>query len=319
MKLDANDVAVVGSRHVTVAMYEQGLAQERAELEESGDAVPKAGTSEYQAMKSGVVDALVDQGELAIEATKLGVKVTPSEVQAQVAALKKKYFGGSEAQYEVALEQQDLTDADVRANLQVSLLQDKIAAALTKNVTVTAAQVAAYYAKHVSHYTQPETRKVREILAGKNNEKLADRIYAQLKTGASFATLARRYSQDPGSKNSGGLFTATKGQDVPEFDNAVFAASSKTGQLLRPVDTAAYGWFVIQPLAPIVPAKTTPESKVASAIRKTLMANQKQTILNSWEKAVLKSFCSDGQISYQAGYTPSPNPCTSTSTKQTTT
>ena len=44
---------------------------------------------------------------------------------------------------------------------------------------------------------------------------LAEQIYTQLKGGASFATLAKKYSQDPQLKDKGGTFTATKGSDVP--------------------------------------------------------------------------------------------------------
>ena len=46
----------------------------------------------------------------------------------------------------------------------------------------------------------------------------------------------------------GGKFTANKGSDVPEFDAAVFAPKAKTGELIKPVKTAQYGWFVIKPL-----------------------------------------------------------------------
>ena len=38
---------------------------------------------------------------------------------------------------------------------------------------------------------------------------------------------------------------------MPEFDAAVFAPTAKTGVLLKPVNTAQYGWFVIEPLAAI--------------------------------------------------------------------
>ena len=320
-KLASDDIAVVGSHHVTVAMYDEGMAEERAELQESGETAPKAGTTQYQEMRSSVIDSLVNQAELAIEAAKLGISVTPAEVQSQVNALKKQYFGGSESKYKLALSEQHLTDADVKANLKSTLLQDKVELALTKNVKASSAQIGAYYKAHASQYTQPETRKVREILAGKNQEKLAETIYKALQKGsATFAALAKKYSQDPGSKDSGGLFTATKGKDVPEFDAAVFAAASKTGQLLQPVNTAAYGWFVIQVLAPIVPGKTTSEAKAAASIRKTLNTSQEQKILTKWGESVAKSFCTSKSISYNPAYTPSPNPCAaSAAASQTTT
>jgi parvulin-like peptidyl-prolyl isomerase len=190
---------------------------------------------------------------------------------------------------------------------------------VTKGAKATDAEVAAYYAQNISQYQQPATRKVQEILVGKNKASLANQIYQQLKGGANFAALAKKYSQDPGSKNVGGKFTATKGSDVPEFDAAVFAPAAKTGELLKPVKTAQYGWFVIQPLGDITPPKTTSEQKAAPAIRKQLNSTKQQQAAQKWLTTVQKGYCKGGKISYQSGYTPSPDPCTALSTSVPTT
>jgi foldase protein PrsA len=319
VKLGPTDLATVGSQHVTLVQYNQALTEERASMKAAGTAFPKAGTSAYQSLQTTIIDALVQQAEFAIEAAKLGVTVTPAETQKQLDALKKQYFKNNDKTYQAALKQQGFTDAEVRSNIAERLLQQKLFAEITKNTKPTAAQVDVYYLENVTQYQKAATRKVREILAGKNKQTLAEQIYRQLKAGGSFAALAKRYSQDTSSKNSGGLFTATDGSDVPEFDKAVFAPGAKTGALLAPVKTAQYGWFVIQPLAAVVPAKTTPESAAAPAIRKTLATTQKQQVLGVWVQGVAKSFCSGGTISYQAGYTPSPDPCVALSTTSPTT
>jgi parvulin-like peptidyl-prolyl isomerase len=311
-KLESSDIAVVGSDHVTQSAYNQALAEEQASLKQAGQAFPKAGSTQYQAMQTSIINALVQDAEFKLEATKLGLVVTPAEVQAQLVKLKKKYFAGSQAKYEAGLKQEGFTNAEVVASINEQLLQQKIFDAVTKGVTSTPTEIAAYYAQNIGQYSKPATRKVREILAGKNKQKLAELIYSELKSGSkSFAALAKKYSQDPGSKDSGGLFTATEGSDVPEFDAAVFASSAKTGVLLKPVKTAQYGWFVIQPLAPIVAATTTSEAKAAPAIRKTLNTTKDQAALSAWVTKVSKSYCSGGQIKYQVGYSPSPDPCAS--------
>ncbi len=319
-KLAATDVALVATEHVTLVQYNEALTEERASLKAAGTAVPKPGTTDYQTLQTNIINALVEQAEFRIEAAKLGVTVTPAEVQKQVVAIQKQYFKGNIASYTAALKKQGFTDAELRANIGQRLLQQKLFVEVTKDVKVTAAQVNLDYLQNIASYQKPATRKVREILAGKNKQKLAEQIYTQLKAGGSFAALAKRYSQDPGSKNTGGLFTATKGSDVPEFDAAVFAAGAKTGVLLAPVKTAQYGWFVIQPLAPIVAGSTTSEAKAAPTIRKQLLATQQQAALGTWVETIGKSFCSGGKISYQAGYTPSQDPCaTITATNPTTT
>jgi parvulin-like peptidyl-prolyl isomerase len=169
--------------------------------------------------------------------------------------------------------------------------------------------VHAYYLAHEDQY--PPTRDVQEILVGKNKEALAKSIYAKLKKGGSFETLAKKYSQDPGSKNIGGKFTAKKGQDVPEFDAAVFSSKAKTGTLLQPVNTKEYGWFVIKLLGPI---KRTPESQVAETIRQQLEQQDRNQEMTDWVSKITKSYCKGGKVKYQAGYQPSPDPCVSLAT-----
>lgn len=65
-----------------------------------------------------------------------------------------------------------------------------------------------------------------------------------IKPGQSFAELADRYSEDPGSaRNGGSLGTFGKGQMVPEFEKTAF--SLKVGEISKPVRTD-YGWHIIR-------------------------------------------------------------------------
>lgn len=74
-------------------------------------------------------------------------------------------------------------------------------------------------------------------------EARADSIYRVLKKGGDFATLAKKYSQDPGSAKDGGEMPwIVKGQTLKEFEDAAWAL--KDGEISKPVKTAA-GWHVI--------------------------------------------------------------------------
>ena len=55
---------------------------------------------------------LVQQAEREAEAAKIGITVTPAEVQKQLDSVKKQYFSSDDAKYKAALKQQKLTDAD---------------------------------------------------------------------------------------------------------------------------------------------------------------------------------------------------------------
>jgi parvulin-like peptidyl-prolyl isomerase len=317
-KLGANDVAVVSGTHVTQAMFAAALAEERASLKDQGQAVPTAGSTGYASLKSDVVNLLVQQAELGIAAKNDGIAVSQAEIDKQLTQLKKSQFGGSEKAYLAGIKQQGFTDAMVRGFLKENVLESKLFKKITKGTTATKSEVAAYYTANLTQYQTPATRAVQEILV-KNNQKLANQIYTQLQGGASFATLAKKYSKDPGSANKGGKFTATQGSDVPEFDAAVFAPTAKSGVLLKPVHTKQYGWFVIKPLAAITPAKTTPEAKAEASIKKQLESQKQQQVAADWAKSMAKSYCSGGKISYQTGYAPATDPCVTLKTPDQTT
>jgi len=82
-------------------------------------------------------------------------------------------------------------------------------------------------------------------------ETQAKNLLAQLQAGGSFAALARRYSEDPGSKVRGGLLAVGgRGQFVPPFEDAAWQlAPGATSGLVR----SAFGFHIIRrpPLAEV--------------------------------------------------------------------
>jgi peptidyl-prolyl cis-trans isomerase D len=92
-------------------------------------------------------------------------------------------------------------------------------------------------------------------------------IQAQLKKGASFEALAKKYSQDPGSAPKGGeLPWFSQGAMVKPFEDAAMAL--KPGQISEPVRTQ-YGWHLIKVEA-VRPAGKVPFDEAAPEIRKRL-------------------------------------------------
>jgi foldase protein PrsA len=312
-QLDSSDVAVVAGQHVTKAKFDEVMSQQKRSLKSQGQAFPKAGTAAYSSLQTQVLTVLIQNAEFETEAGKLGVKVSDKDIQSQLDQIKKQYFGGSDKRYKQELVKQGYTDAAVRDQIRNQLLAQGLYDKVTATVKASDKDVHAYYAAHQDQY--PPSRDVAEILVGKNKQALAKSIYKQVKGGADFAKLAKKYSQDPGSKNIGGKFTAKKGQDVPEFDAAVFSKAKK-GTLLQPVNTKQYGWFVIKLLGDVKP---TSESEVAPSIRAQLEQQDKNQEMTNWVSKVTKNYCKGGEIKYQAGYQPSPDPCASLATATSTT
>ena len=128
--------------------------------------------------------------------------------------------------------------------------------ALQKKLVVDEAAVKAYYDKHPDRFKQPDLVSVRHILVtvkqGEGKQGLSDadakariaKIQAELKKGAKFEALAKKYSDDPGSKENGGLYVdADPSGWVPEFGAA--ARTQAVGKVGAPVKTT-FGYHLIK-------------------------------------------------------------------------
>jgi peptidyl-prolyl cis-trans isomerase D len=116
----------------------------------------------------------------------------------------------------------------------------------------------AYYTQHQDEFRVPEQVKVSHILiktppAGPDGkvddkavaeaQKKAQDVLNQLKAGAKFDDLAKKYSDDPGSAKQGGeLGWIGRGRTVPDFEKAAFSLpKGQTSDLVK----SSYGFHII--------------------------------------------------------------------------
>jgi parvulin-like peptidyl-prolyl isomerase len=311
--LSSNDAAVVGSKPITKDQFQGLMDRAKKSYDAQKRAFPKPGSTEYEQLKGQAVTFLIQRAEFAQEADAMGIKVTDDDVNKRIAQLKKQFYGGSEQRYQKTLKQQGLTDQQAKEEVRAQLISEELFKKVTSNVKVSKEEIKAYYSSHKSQYGQPQTREVRHILVAKKS--LADKLYAQLKAGANFATLAKKYSKDPGSAANGGKLTISKGQTVPAFDKTAFGL--KKGELSQPVHTQ-YGYHIIEALSAVKAAQTTTLTKVESSIKQQLEQQRKNDAMTKWVDTKKKSFCKSG-IKYQVGYQPNPDPCATLTGATTTT
>jgi parvulin-like peptidyl-prolyl isomerase len=320
-KLASGDVAVVGKTHITQKAFDTLMESGKQTLKQQGQKFPKQGTTEYETIKGQAVTALVQQAELNDKAASMGIEVTDKQVQNRLDAIKKQYYQGSTKKYLAAVKAQHVTDADVRTDIRNQLIDQALFARVTKDIKVSDKKINQYYQANPTQFpTAAKSRKVRHILVKKKT--LADSIYSQLKAGndKTWCTLAKKYSQDPSSKDKCGVLTVTKGETVPVFDKVAF--SEKTGVVHKPVyDSDQYkSYFVIEPIADVKPGNTKPSKSERSQIITSLTTSRKNKVMSDWVRNLEKSYCSGTHVRYQTGYAPTPDPCdTLTSTSSTTT
>jgi peptidyl-prolyl cis-trans isomerase D len=130
---------------------------------------------------------------------------------------------------------------------------------IENGVQITQQELQAYYDQRRDQYRMPEQVKVSHILIktplpgpdGKVDEKgvaeaqrRAEDLLKQLKAGANFEDLAKKYSEDPGSAKEGGsLGWIGRGRTVPEFEKAAF--SLPVGKI-SDVVKSSYGFHIIR-------------------------------------------------------------------------
>lgn len=312
-KVPADAVAVVDGEEVPRAEYDDLLAQARKGYEQRKQEFPAAGSQEFQTLKNQAVQFLVQRVQFRQQAEELEIEVTEEQVGKRLVDIQKQYFGGDEKKYEKQLREQGLTEAQVKRDLRSQIVSEKIFAQVTSEVEVTDAQIERHYEqKKETQYSQPESRDVRHILV--KTRARADELAAQLRGGGDFAALAKKHSQDTGSKATGGKLTITKGQTVPEFDKSAFAL--KKDEISAPVKTQ-FGFHLIQALGEVKPAKVTPLKDVRDAIEQELKQTKKNEAMTAWIEQLKDEY--DGKISYAVGFNPPPEQSTTNTTGTTTT
>lgn len=113
---------------------------------------------------------------------------------------------------------------------------------IAKQISVSNDELYNFYEDEQSRFTTEEERQAQHILL--EDEKTAIKVLALLNKGGDFASLAAKYSQDPGSKDvAGDLGFFTLGVMVGAFEDTVFAMQE--GELSQLVKSE-FGYHIIK-------------------------------------------------------------------------
>ena len=119
--------------------------------------------------------------------------------------------------------------------LNSDLLMD--ASAITEN------KVLARFEEEVGNRNMAESRQAAHILLSESTAEVVEEIQAKIDAGVEFTVLAKDYSEDFGSAESGGDLGYTSGETFPEaFEKAL--AGLEVGQISGPVNTDAGTHFI---------------------------------------------------------------------------
>jgi peptidyl-prolyl cis-trans isomerase D len=272
--------AVLRNQGMTPAMFEARLRQNIA-IEQLSDGLVRAAflSRSTQDRLIGLIEQQreISQVSLRPEAFMGQVKVEPAAVQA--------YYDKHRDEFR--------TPEQVRVEYAVLSVDE-----LAPQMTVSDEEIKKYYEEHLAQYQEPERRQASHILISvpadaSAAQKEAARAKAEqvakeaMAKPGSFAELAKRYSQDPGSAAKGGdLGYFPRGAMVKAFSDAVFKMSQ--GEIAGPVQSE-FGYHIIK-LTGIKPAKTRSldqvRDEVALELRKQQAAKKFAELADSFSNTV---------------------------------
>ena len=306
----ADAVATVGTVAITQEQFDKRLAEFEAQY---AGQVPDKTTDAagYKDFQQSVLEYMVRLEVVNQKAASLNIAVTDYDVQTQVNDILAQTFAGDQAAFDAALKEQNLTMAQLQASLKEQVLMQKAYTAATEDITtVPDAEIQTFYDANKADYYTDETRKARHILISPTAadasttadastaattttttpteadwaaaKTKADQVRAEIVAGGDFAEAAKKYSDDPGSKDGGGdLGTVAKGEMVAAFDEAVFSLAKD--EISQPVKTE-YGYHIIQ-VTEIIPAKQLTLDDVKADITTTLVSDAQAKAWQGWMTA----------------------------------
>lgn len=250
--------ALVGEQRIT--------SESLREVVERGLADPQAAQqlgSDRAAFQRQTLSRLLNREILEAAAQAEGVTVSDSEVDAQLEQFVQQV--GSRETLDQQAAQSGIAPADLPRFVRDIVLDMQLADQLTEDVEVPREQLQAVYDQNIAQFDQVRSRHI--LLP---DEPAARTVLDQVRQDPSrFAALAAELSTDASNKDMGGdLGLAGRGQFVPAFEEALFAAQPGDYEIVQ----TEFGWHVIN----VVERQTTTVEEATPELRRTVLQEQRQ-------------------------------------------
>ncbi len=311
--LSGDDVAVVKGTHITKDQLDQQIALYTASAKASNQTLPKAGTTAYkQQVIQPSLESLVQNAEVETIAQNMNLSVTDADVQKTIDNLINTTYKGDKAKFEADVKKYGYTTDQLNNLFRIKLLGNKIQAAITKQVSLSPAELHKKYTQAPQVFG--DARDVHYSLWSSKAE--AQAALAKLNAGQSEAKVTAK-AIDADTKHGTTGFTAASGPGMMDaaFQKAAFAQpTGKWGDLVK-VDkayaTSSLGgqckpdcYFLINPIGPVLKSGSPAAEKALhdTIVNKYSSATTEQTAAQSKLMALVAAL--KPSIHYASGYAP---------------
>lgn len=231
------------------------------------------GKEKIKEIKKEILNQMIDEKLMLQEARRKKIKISKRKIEEGMNSIKDRF--PSEEEFEKELKRQNLKLSEFKEKIETQLMiMELIDEEVRSKVSIpTDAEIKTFYEENKDKMVEPAGVRVRHILirvdedADKETKakalKKMKEIEKQLKKGANFSELARKYSEDPASSKRGGdLGFFVRGEMVPEFEEASF--SLNVGKMSNIVETK-FGYHIIK-----CEEKRAKQKKILEEVKDTL-------------------------------------------------
>jgi peptidyl-prolyl cis-trans isomerase C len=229
-------------------------------------------------------------------ALKEGVVVAEKTANDQLGKLIRENFDGDRAAFIENLGQNGVSQDDVIEEIKRQLTSAELFSVITKDVPpATEAQVRDYFDGHRDELVSPEQRRIANIVVEEEGQ--ATRIARLARGGKDFATLARTWSVDGETVNTGGDLGFVA-QDELEADYGSLAFAAAKGVVFGPVK-GEFGWNV-GVVTEISPSQPLAFDTIAADIENKINSD---AIIAEWQRW-LEQTIREADVEYADAYRP---------------
>src|SRR5262245_5942886 len=294
----ANVVARVNGKDITTTQLEK-----QVQVSLNGAEQPSS-AEEQEDLKLQVMNQMIINEILLEQAAGANLNATDAEVDVKFNELKSQ---GTEEQFKEMLKNQKMTVDDVRSELRKTITIDKLVnKEITSKISVTDAEIKAFYDKNKESFNLPESFHIAHILvtpvadpelqnAKKDDAKTPEearqkalRLLKEVQSGRDFATVAKESSEDPSSSPAGGDLNFQPLQAIENIDPRLTQAVQKmrVGETFPQVLETRFGYHILKLIEKDAGGqKDLSDPRVQANVRQTIFNRKDQVLKNAFSEA----------------------------------
>ncbi len=245
-------VATVDNEPILMSDLREEVAPFLADLKSQGASAQQIQQEMEQALQKAL-DRYIERLLLYRKAINEGLQVDEKEIDDRVNKIKKRY--GSPEEFNKLLEESGEMMSEFRERIKQQIIALSYAMKkrkeFEKEITVSEPDISKYYNEHIEEFQNPQRTKVRRIFLPAPKEadertKVRERImeiFDRLQQGADFGSVAENESQGPEADRAGLIGWVSKGDLVPELEEAIEKLS--VGEISTPIETE-WGFHILK-------------------------------------------------------------------------